>query len=120
MTDREKLIDLLEQAESAVYWNGGDKTVIEKIADHLIANGVTFQRWIPVTERYPHIPHGEYGESEDVLTCNEHGLMGVLYFDGGCWCHPTGEVYEKPYKITHWMPLPEPPSGERKDDGLQQ
>ena len=42
MTDREKLIELLETAESAVYWNSEDKTFIQKIADHLIANGVTF------------------------------------------------------------------------------
>lgn len=41
MTDREKLVELLESAESAVYWNSGDKSFIEKIADHLIANGVT-------------------------------------------------------------------------------
>lgn len=37
----EKLIELLESAESAVYWNSSDKGFIEKIADHLIANGVT-------------------------------------------------------------------------------
>lgn len=38
---RDKLIKLLESAESAVYWNSSDKSFIEKIADHLIANGVT-------------------------------------------------------------------------------
>lgn len=41
MTERERLIELLESAESAVYWNGSDKGFIQKIADHLIANGVT-------------------------------------------------------------------------------
>ena len=41
MNDREKLIDILESAESAVYWNSDDRGFIEKIADHLIANGVT-------------------------------------------------------------------------------
>ena len=41
MTDREKLVELLEAAESAVYWNSSDKNFIEKIADHLIAHGVT-------------------------------------------------------------------------------
>lgn len=28
-------------------------TKICEIADHLIANGVTIQKWIPVTERLP-------------------------------------------------------------------
>ena len=45
MNDREKLIDILESAESAVYWNSDDCGFIEKIADHLIANGVTVQQW---------------------------------------------------------------------------
>lgn len=43
MTDREKLVELLETAESAVYWNGSDKSFIEKITDHLIAHGVTIK-----------------------------------------------------------------------------
>lgn len=38
---REKLVELLESAESAIYWNSEDKGFVEKIADHLIANGVT-------------------------------------------------------------------------------
>lgn len=40
MTDREKLVELLETAESAVYWNSSEKSFVEKIADHLIANGL--------------------------------------------------------------------------------
>lgn len=41
IAQRKKLIELLESAESAVYWDSGDKCFVEKIADHLIANGVT-------------------------------------------------------------------------------
>lgn len=40
---RNKLVELLESAESAVYWNSSDKGFIEKIADHLISHGVTFK-----------------------------------------------------------------------------
>ena len=40
MLERAKLIELLESAESAVYWDSSDKGFIEKIADHLIANNV--------------------------------------------------------------------------------
>lgn len=39
---RNKLIELLEKAESAVYWDSSDQSFINKIADFLIANGVTF------------------------------------------------------------------------------
>ena len=40
MDTREKLIELLESTESAIYWNSDDRNFIEKIADHLIANGI--------------------------------------------------------------------------------
>ena len=38
--ERERLIRVLESAESAVYWNSSDRSFLEKIADHLIAHGV--------------------------------------------------------------------------------
>lgn len=38
---RDRLTALLESAESAVYWDSNNKSFIEKIADHLIANNVT-------------------------------------------------------------------------------
>lgn len=41
--DREKLIELLESAESAVYWDSTDKGFIQKIADYLLANGVRLE-----------------------------------------------------------------------------
>ena len=97
MTDREKLIELL----CYVQYLGG---LEEKIADHLLANGVTVQKWIPVTER---LPFAEYGESDDVLAITELGVMRTLYFDGGNWCFQSGECC--PHKVTHWMPLPQPP-----------
>lgn len=76
----------------------------EVIADHLIANGVTVQEWIPVSER---LPFAEYGESDDVLAITELGVMRTLYFDGGNWCFQNGECC--PHKVTHWMPLPPAP-----------
>lgn len=41
--------------------------VIQNTANHLIANGVTIQRWIPVTERLP--------EDDDRLTFYDDGRM---------------------------------------------
>lgn len=109
-SDREKLIELLGD-----YFDIGDCTP-EDIADHLIANGVTFakdtdvpSKWISVDDE---MPHAEYGESDNVLAVDGFGIVKMLYFDGGCWCRPTGEtvVYENPRcRITHWMHLPQPP-----------
>lgn len=63
---RDKLIELLQSAESAVYWDSSDESFINKIADHLIANGVTFAtdnnvtcKWVSVIECLP-TESGEY------------------------------------------------------------
>lgn len=98
---RERLIKFIMNSVGGCsrYWAG-------VIADGLMDNGVTDnndgRKWI--SDR---LPHSEFGESDEVLTISEMGVMRVLYFDGGCWCYPTGEVFR--YRITHWMPLPEPP-----------
>ena len=114
MTDREKLIELLEGAESAVYWDSSDKGFVKKIADHLIANGVTFAKdttvpsWIPVTERLPD-KMGKY------LCRYVFGENTEYPFEQVLWYYTA---VEKPHfqnegsmglTVTHWMPLPEPP-----------
>ena len=101
MGDREKLIELQEK-----WFSCDDCADLEKFAEFLIANGVVVQQWISTKDR---LPYAEYGESDSVLTISESGIQEVLYFDGSCWCHPTGEVRESVFHITHWMPLPEPP-----------
>ena len=96
---REKLIELLK--------DGGvrDFPFNAVLADHLIANGVTVQQWIPVTERLPE-------EYTTVLVCGEDGVEpGRFYGKSGFW---TYDQYEQDpiFAVTHWMPLPEPPKGE--------
>ena len=78
MTDRERLFEIL----NVPIYPHENVDPLEAVADFLLDNGVTFQKWIPVSAR---LPFAEYGESEDVLTVDEWGLMRVLYFDGGCW-----------------------------------
>ena len=113
MTDREKLAFLLSTSPHLDVLDGHS---YEKAAEDLVTNGVTFakntdapSKWISVEDE---TPRAEYGESDNVLTVAENGLVEVLYFDGGCWCYPSGGpvFYEDPsWRITHWMPMPEPP-----------
>ena len=98
MDTREKLIELLRY----VQYLGG---LEEKIADHLIANGVTVQEWISVKDRLPE----RY--TRILLWAEMDGdiSMGVLD-DRREWYVPGYE--NKPFNATHWMPLPQPPKGE--------
>lgn len=75
------------------------------LADNLIANGVTVQKWIPVTERLPE--HGDV-----VLICTKDKDVQVFQWDAvyNGW---VGDRYNYSVKyVTHWMPLPDAPKGE--------
>ena len=110
---REKLIELLTQV--AVL---GDYLDMRKVADHLIANGVTVKQWIPVSERLPEEPghflvvvkeryafENDYSYDTDVA----HYRLDGGYIDG-CWDTFCDWDEGQPYlHVTHWMPLPEPP-----------
>ena len=108
MDVREKLVELLKTSPTR---NG--YTDIEDIADHLIVNGVTVQEWISVDERLP---------ENDVIVIGytpRDGFMFVGYYheekkyDWKAWHIITAmrstKVITK--KVTHWMPLPQPPKG---------
>ena len=89
---RKKLIELLLNMPERIMGAEG-------LADHLIANGVTVQKWIPVTERLPE-PFVDviafFGWNEiDVDCVDNKGRWYSTYLDR-----------EDP---THWMPPPEPP-----------
>ena len=126
---REKLIELLSTAGWNLYQDGEHSK--RQIADHLIANGVTFakdinvpSKWIPVTERLPE-KNGDYLAFESsnifrstrVLSFAKDGRKidkydfrdewkNVWYRYDSEWGHITID------RVTHWMPLPEPPKGE--------
>lgn len=100
---REKLIELMKDTHVNGAWHHWG---YEESADHLIANGVTVQKWIPVTERLPEkgetvlVYHADMGNWQPVMeaTLYEDGWLTKFDFD----------PCENP-NITHWMPLPEPP-----------
>ena len=112
---REKLIELLDALgiDDDWYTNG-------EIADHIIANGVTVQQWIPVTERKPDLELVEVKNQDiDLFPCLVSKVSqgqcrttvvtkawwdGLHFMDSDC-------IYITKY-VTHWMPLPEPPKGE--------
>lgn len=119
MADREKLIELLDEAtEKLLDMAGGlnNHNGNDVRADHLIANGVTVQRWIPVTERLPEHQHDWVLVACEFVPEGGYGVPHIAELRHGVW---YADCYEVPLedagcKVTHWMPmtLPEPPKEE--------
>ena len=133
MTEREKLIKLICGAAceselegkpgSCPYRRNGkcgeidrlDYCAVQRIADHLIANGVTVQRWIPVTERLPDLvpcsAGTAYSEAVNVLTSGRKVLTAI--WDGIDFIADAEFWEAEGEEITHWtpvlLPLPQPP-----------
>ena len=109
MTDREKLISLVRRAITD--WEHGD--VSERIADHLIANGVTFAtdnnvggKWIPVTERLPQNFVSVLGYMTDA---GDFPPVRACYTVGNAFYFPA---LRDAHQVSHWCEMPEPPEGE--------
>ena len=111
MAMREKLIELIEttvpREKVAAY--GEVPVTVGQIADHLIANGVIIQKWIPVTERLP-----DTGCMYIVTVEKLYGITysDVAYFDALSKKWGTNTHHYSCDKVTHWMPIPKPPKGE--------
>lgn len=106
MTDREKLIELLTDDDCPLLYMQGD---VGGLADYLLANGVTFQNWIPVTERLPE-------RMEQYLCIVLRPIPGGKYVRGMkvLWCDHDNHWSCEGLIVTHWMPLPEPPKEDTK------
>ena len=103
MDVREKLIEILRKP----IFPHELVDPIEAVADYLLDCGVTVQEWIPVDERLPE-------EKVDCIVhykhayCNNDGYWAIGF------CFYDGEKFriDLAYKVTHWMPMPDPPKGE--------
>ena len=117
MSDREKLIEKLRKwklyffrcVQCALKDNAHELgTLLGEAADYIEANGVTVQKWIPVSERLPD------GECLAVSMLNGPAYKEMLIgyvgeasnWDTGYECESDGEILPN---VTHWMSLPEPP-----------
>ena len=116
---REKLIELLgadtckhDCCKDCEYGENRDACIgflKEGMADHLIANGVTIQKWIPVAERLPERTDGHVLVTDgDVAKISCRNAMYQTR-GGETRC---AQNYGAGMCVTHWMPLPEPPKGE--------
>ena len=105
MADREKLIEAVNSFNFPIESGGCTigayivpYSIQEPLVDHLIANAVTIQKWIPLSEQKP-----------------DRDTLVIVFFEG---MRDTPAAIQIMYgwciggSATHWMPLPEPPKGE--------
>ena len=103
MDTKEKLAEILDRFVYDEWYGNGD------IAEKLISNGVTVQEWISVNDRLP-----ESGK-EGVLIALRWGEVDIGWCEDGRWSSEFINEYEEG-EVTHWMPIPQPPKGEKSSD----
>ena len=115
MDVREKLVELLKtnacpapfMCDPACRYYGYGDCFPDRYADYLIANGVTVQEWISVDDRLPEekvncIVHYKHAYCDN----DDYWAIGFCFYDGEKF------RIDLAYKVTHWMPIPQPPKGE--------
>lgn len=124
MDVREKLVELI--CKGTVYDRYLDRSrprgchgyTADVLADYLLANGVTVQEWIPVTERLPKNDYEKpWWERQRYLVRLQGGSMRVAtygYKEADWWIDSHDCVLHVRHHtaVTHWMLAPTPPKGE--------
>ena len=119
---KQKILDLIIAAKRTDPETG---SFAEWLAEYLVANGVTVQEWVPVTERLPEERESIFAKmigtpkEQPGMFAKGSGtvLVTVVYEDGskgvtamsttdGKW--RLGKLH-RAKEVTHWMPFPEPP-----------
>ena len=113
MDVREKLLDLLLKEDylckpsECKYCLSNGSCNYYRAADRLIANGVTVQEWVDVKDRLPE-ESGMY-----IVTANDGHAQRVSFVQwqkkNRMWNLTGARSY---WRVTHWMPMPQPPEGE--------
>ena len=103
MDIREKLIDLLIKVDcdtAGIICEKNEEFGI--IADHLIANGVIIQEWIPISNRLP-TKEDTYDGATILAVDKEYGIADPWSLES---------VLKYPQDFICWTQVPQPPKGE--------
>ena len=112
MSVREKLMELLKNAKSAMKSENLSCDIERNmfVVDFMIANGVTVQEWIPVVDRLPECEGSYIVYTERGSIYSSHFYTEKRFASG--YVRKAQWSKRGTVKVTHWIPLPEPPKGE--------
>ena len=107
MDVKKKLFTLFQDCNNPSWKWFPNNAEMLKLIEYLVANGVTVQEWISVKERLPQekvdcIVHYKHAYCDN----DDYWAIGMCFYDGEKF------QFDQAYKVTHWMPLPQPPKGE--------
>lgn len=90
---------------SGIAWSPSVRGII---ADYLLANGVTVQKWIPVSERLP--AKEDANDDGEILAVWIGGktMNPFLRTNAGTCSQPWDYVVQHPDWFSYWMPFPKP------------
>lgn len=114
---RERLIELVKKVPYGISVGATfEQHFCEKVADHLLENGVTVQKWISVKDRLPEETQGFLvvlnNEDFDLRVFNSKNEPWQTYsymLDKFLFLDDKGELHTT-NRVTHWMPLPTAPN----------
>tara|TARA_Y100000310_G_scaffold29002_1_gene27562 strand:+ start:500 stop:934 length:435 start_codon:yes stop_codon:yes gene_type:complete len=93
--------------------------LVAKLEAEVIAMRDAMPRWVSAKDRLPRADRKpESGMSHDTIVLCEHGFINIGWcqIDSGRWYSDfaKGGCLEE---VTHWMPMPEPPTQETTQEG---
>ena len=109
MDVREKLVELICKSGAMLCDSPtGECTGCMKLAEDLIAHGVTVQEWISVKDRLPKpfVSVLVQMPGEQPFPTVREGFVS----NDGIW--QSAMFRREPGEVTHWQPMPQPPKGE--------
>ena len=107
MDVREKLVEIVKKAAYSSLPSNTEDFHLNMFVTNLLSHGVTVQEWISVDDRLPE-------EKTNCIVYYKHAFCDDENHVGICVCFYDGDEFQMDslHKVTHWMPLPNPPKGE--------
>ena len=107
MDVRKKLVEIVKKAAYSSLPSNTEDFHLNMFVTNLLAHGVTVQEWISVDERLPK-------EKANCIVYYKHAFCDDENHVGICVCFYDGEEFNLDclHKVTHWMPIPQPPTAE--------
>ena len=120
MDIREKLVELLDDMQRSGTGYFGSTIENKKIADYLIAHGVTVQEWISVKDKLPE-KDGQYLIFTTQYFTPDH-IDEIDHKDGieiSGYCKRYGFLSENGLHAKYWRDIPQPQKGDKHMDNYE-